>query len=128
MTVAIDVTPMNLDRDTSSAKSDSGRSDTVKSETTQPSSIDEPDFPSSPLQKHTGVLPFAKYRKPEHDDVYQLQEAVATTLFNTSPDTLISFVDPMIGTFKAVFKGEKQLVIWRKGNAGFVGCLRIACS
>lgn len=50
----------------------------------------------------------------------QLKGAIATTLFNTSPHTLMSFVDPMVGTFKAAFKGDKQLVIWRKGNAGFV--------
>lgn len=123
MTVAIDMAPMDLDRDTASlARSDSDRSDTIKSSTTQPSSVDECDFPGPPTKKEcTRVSPFAKYLKPEHEGVLELQDAVVTTLFNASPDMLMSFVDPTVGTFKAVFKTDKQLVIWRKGNAGFVG-------
>lgn len=117
MTVAIDVTSMDVDHDSSSpAKSDSG-----KSEVTQPSSIDECDFPKSSTRKElTRISPFTKFLEQEHDGVFELQEAVATTLFSAAPDILTSFGDPMVGTFKAIFKGEKQLVIWRKGNAGFV--------
>lgn len=122
MTVAIDVTSMDVDHDSSSsAKSDSG-----KSEVTQPSSIDECDFPNSPIRKELArISPFTKFLKQEHDGVFELQGAVATMLFNAAPDILLSFVDPMVSTFKGIFKGEKQLVIWRKGNAGFV---RVHCT
>ncbi|KAH6616698.1 hypothetical protein C7974DRAFT_442501 [Boeremia exigua] len=65
--------------------------------------------------------PFAKYTKHGHEGILQLQEAVATVLFTASPETLMSFVDPMVHNFKAVFKSDKQLVIWRKGNAVFIG-------
>ena len=45
-----------------------------------------------------------------------LQDAVATTLFNLSPDTLTSFLNPTVNTFKAVFgKRDTQLVVWRRG-------------
>ena len=112
MTAAIDIIPMVLDHEPSSSSSDSGRSDTHKSEITQPSSIDERDLPNSPKKKeHARISPFTKYLTPKHDGVLELKEAVATTLFNKSPDSLMSFVDPMIGTFKAVFKGDKHLVI-----------------
>lgn len=130
MPVATDITPMGLDHETaSSSRSDSGRSETIQSETiqseiTQPSSIDEcgsPRSPRSPTQKdYSRISSFARYLTQEHEGVLQLKEAVATTLFKKSPDILMSFTDPMVSTFKAVFKGEKQLVIWRKGNAGFV--------
>lgn len=122
MTAAIDIKPMDFDHDTvSSARSDSGSSETAKSEVTLSSSVDGHDFPNLPTENEQArTSPFAKYLKPEHAGVYQLQEAIATTLLNTSPDMLTSFVDPTIGTFKAVYKGAKQLVIWCKGNAGFV--------
>jgi hypothetical protein len=117
MSVAIDITPMEVDLDSSS----SARSDSGQSEVTLPSSIDECSPPDPPIKKaHNYTSPFAKYLKREHEGVFELQEAVATTLFNTSPDMLMSFVDPMVGTFKATLKSDKQLVIWRKGNAGFV--------
>lgn len=45
-----------------------------------------------------------------------LQDAVATTLFQASPDTLKMFLSPTVHTFKVVFgKKDTQLVIWRKG-------------
>ncbi|KAJ4382301.1 hypothetical protein N0V86_002635 [Didymella sp. IMI 355093] len=76
----------------------------------------------SPIKKeHNRTSPFAEYLKPEHEGVFELQKTVATTLFNALPDILMSFVDPMVGTFKATLKGDKQLVIWVKGSAGFIG-------
>jgi hypothetical protein len=50
----------------------------------------------------------------------QLQQAVLKTLQNISTDTLTSFMSPTTNTFKAVLKGDKQLVIWRKGLEVFV--------
>jgi hypothetical protein len=50
----------------------------------------------------------------------QLQQAVLKTLQNISTDTLTSFLSPTTNTFKAVLKGDKQLVIWRKGLEVFV--------
>ncbi|KAF1932871.1 uncharacterized protein M421DRAFT_1452 [Didymella exigua CBS 183.55] len=121
MTVSTDNTPMDISHDTSSsARSDSSKSDTVESTTTQPSSIDEYHYPNSPTRKlHAHISHFVKYLKPEHDGVFKLKDAIATALFNVAPETLTSFVDPLVGTFNAVFKGNKRLVVWRKGNAGF---------
>lgn len=53
----------------------------------------------------------------------QLQNAIATTLFNVSPETLKSFLSPTVNNFKAIFKpnkSDKHLVIWRKGIEVFV--------
>ncbi|CAO2647872.1 Nn.00g087940.m01.CDS01 [Neocucurbitaria sp. VM-36] len=52
----------------------------------------------------------------------RLQDAVVTTLFKASPDTLRSFLSPTVNSLKAVFgKGDTQLVIWRKGIEVFIG-------
>ncbi|KAJ4377854.1 hypothetical protein N0V83_000684 [Neocucurbitaria cava] len=52
----------------------------------------------------------------------QLQDAVVTTLFKTSPDTLKSFLDPTVNSFKAVFgTDDMQLVVWRKGVEVLIG-------
>lgn len=126
MTAATDIAPMDTDHETSSsAHSDSGSTHTTTSESTNPSSINDCDSPSSSIKEENDrVSPFAKYVEPEHSGVLALQNAIATTLFNASPELLSSFVDPGVGVFKAVFRSEKQLVVWRKGNAGFVSLLR----
>ncbi|KAI8937107.1 hypothetical protein NX059_006321 [Plenodomus lindquistii] len=52
----------------------------------------------------------------------RLQDAVVTALFSLSPDTLRSFMNPIVHNFKVLFgKKDVQLVIWRKGLEVFVG-------
>ena len=51
----------------------------------------------------------------------KLQDAIVTTLFCVSPDTLKFFLSPTVNTFKAIFgKKDMQLVVWRKGLEVFV--------
>ena len=62
---------------------------------------------------------FAEIAK--EDGMIKLQDAIVTTLFRVSPETLASFLSPTVNTFKAVFgKKDVQLVIWRKGLEVFV--------
>lgn len=95
----------------------------MTSPSTVPSSPNENGFPPVKEEQHR-ASPFTKYLQHNQEGVYHLQEAVSTTLFRASPALLTSFVDPTVSSFKAIYQSEKQLVIWRKGNAAFVrACL-----
>jgi hypothetical protein len=81
-------------------------------------------LPSSGYKKQAHIIDtdaFAQYA--EKEGTLQLQDAVVTTLYLASPETLKSFLCPTVHIFKAIFKsnrGDKQLVIWRKGIEVFV--------
>lgn len=133
MTVPMETMPMVNDLGSSSSASNKCETtDMVKIEPTceftPPSTPSKPGF-SVTDQEQMRVSIFAQYVKHEHEGIYELQEAVATILSKSSPDLLISFLDPEVVTFKAIFKHDKQLVIWRKGNAVFVRshCFTLAC-
>ncbi|KAF2133172.1 hypothetical protein P153DRAFT_331643 [Dothidotthia symphoricarpi CBS 119687] len=83
---------------------------------------DYESLPSSGPPKHAHIIDLAGYDEcAELGGTISLQDAIVTTLFNVSPETLCSFLSPTVHTFKAIFKGNKQLVIWRKGLEVFIG-------
>jgi hypothetical protein len=102
----------------SPTKSDSGKSDS--------SSLSYTDefetLPSSGPTSHAHILDLDEYAATmKEEGALKLQDAVVTTLFNISPNTLKTFVNPTVHTFKAIFGSKNvQLVIWRKGLEVFV--------
>ncbi|KAF1831370.1 hypothetical protein BDW02DRAFT_557089 [Decorospora gaudefroyi] len=92
----------------------------ISSNTSQLSYTD--DFETLPARgptSHAHIIDVGAYAK--EDGAIKLQDAIVTTLFNVSPHTLKSFVNPTVHTFKAIFgKKDIQLVIWRKGVEVFV--------
>jgi hypothetical protein len=110
-------TAMKIDQDTSpSIKSESDRDDT-----TQASSVHKFSHPPTIIStKQVPTDPFAQYLPQNDEETTALQKAVATTLFHMSPETVQSFLSPTVANFKAIFKRDKQLIIWRKGNLIFV--------
>lgn len=79
-----------------------------------------PPLPSANDEEHVGsVEDVASMRLA----TTQLKQEILETLRNISPETLASFLNPTSNTFKAVTKGDKQLVIWRKGIEVFVSLL-----
>jgi hypothetical protein len=101
----------------------SDHSPSVKSDT---SSIffkdDYATLPSTGHLSHAHIVDLEEGVDLAKDDgMFKLQDAVVTTLFNVSPDTLRSFLSPTVNAFKAIFgKKDTQLVIWRKGLEVFV--------
>ncbi|KNG49414.1 hypothetical protein DDE82_002584 [Stemphylium lycopersici] len=104
-------------RSESPSKSNSGKSDSSSLSYTD----DFATLPSSGATSHAHILDLSE-RVSLKGDALKLQDAIVTTLFQLSPDTLKSFLGPTVNTFKAVFgKKDVQLVIWRKGLEVFVG-------
>jgi hypothetical protein len=103
----------------SPTKSDSGKSDS--------SSLSYTDefetLPSSGPTSHAHILDLGEYAATmKEEGALKLQDAVVTTLFNISPNTLKTFVNPTVHTFKAIFGSKNvQLVIWRKGLEVWAG-------
>ncbi|KAJ4339010.1 hypothetical protein N0V95_007903, partial [Ascochyta clinopodiicola] len=128
---------MDIDRDTSpSTKSDTPSSpapssDTTPTEHSPPISPPSIKNPQTPFISTFGLLPStnpttcahiidttALRTTNEHSNPFQLQDAIATTLYLSSPKTPLAFLSPTVHTFKAVFKrgrSDTQLVVWRKG-------------
>jgi hypothetical protein len=102
---------------------DSDHSPSVKSDN---SSIlfkdDYATLPSTGHLSHAHIVDLDECVDLAKDDgMVKLQDAVVTTLFHVSPDTLRSFLSPTVNAFKAVFgKKDTQLVIWRRGLEVFV--------
>ena len=116
-----DTNPMDTDYTElppSPSKSDSAKSDSSTLSYTD----DFETLPSSGPTSHTHIIDLGEYAcREEEQNIIKLQDAVVTTLFNASPDTLKSFLNPTVNTFKAIFgKKDVQLVIWRKGLEVFV--------
>jgi hypothetical protein len=109
---------MDIDHTGSPTKSDFSGSDTSQVSYTD----DFETLPSSGPASHAHIIDISEYADcMKHEGALKLQDAVVTTLFNISPDTLKSFVSPTVNTFKAVLgKKDVQLVIWRKGLEVFV--------
>jgi hypothetical protein len=109
---------MEIDRMDSPTKSDFSDSDTSQVSYTD----DFETLPSSGASTHAHIINLGEYAvSMKEEGALKLQDAVVTTLFNVSPETLRSFVSPTVNTFKAVFgKKDVQLVIWRKGLEVFV--------
>lgn len=83
-------------------------------------------LPSSGPATHAHIVDLGDYiGRCKENGMIKLQDAIVTTLYNISADTLKSFLSPTVHTFKAVFgKKDIQLVIWRKGLEVLVsGCL-----
>ncbi|KAH7077743.1 hypothetical protein BKA63DRAFT_542089 [Paraphoma chrysanthemicola] len=96
----------------------------VKSDSSQVSyTSDYENLPAAGPVAHAHIVDLGEYMQVAKEvGVVKLQDAIVTTLFNVSPETLQTFLDPMVHTFKAVFgKKDVQLVIWRKGGEVFVG-------
>jgi hypothetical protein len=74
-------------------------------------------LPSSAPATHAHIVDLGEYVSHyKENGMVKLQDAVVTTLYSISPDTLRSFLSPTVNTFKAIFgKKDIQLVIWRKG-------------
>jgi hypothetical protein len=129
MTASNTTTPMDIDGNTSSS---------IKGETPSSATKSDSTLPFSPPPYHKNQLPFLDIfpslpptgssnaahildllALPQDNDdqkhTIKLQDAVATTLHLLSPSTLRKFLNPTIHIFKAVFKGDDQLVIWRRG-------------
>ncbi|KAI2474552.1 hypothetical protein Ptr902_11428 [Pyrenophora tritici-repentis] len=119
MAIQKDTVPMDIDY------VDSPPSPT-KSESTQSSTLSYTDdfetLPSNGPNSHAHIINLGDYVYSKEEGAVKLQDAVVTTLFNTSPDTLKSFLNPTVNIFEAVFgKKDVQLVIWRKGLEVFIG-------
>lgn len=102
---------------------DSDNAASIQSDSSQVSFVDEYEsLPSNSPTRHAHVIDLGGYADLVKDNgMLQLQDAVATTLYNVSPETLKSFLSPTVNTIKAVFgKKDVQLVIWRKGLEVFV--------
>jgi hypothetical protein len=119
MTTPFDTNIMDVDTDHSSL---AGSSDT-----SQVSFLDEYEtLPASGPSTHAHIIDLGSYAEnAKEDGMVKLQDAIVTTLFCTSAETLKDFLSPTVNTFKAIF-GKKgvQLVIWRKGLEVFVSGLR----
>jgi hypothetical protein len=93
---------------------DSDHSTSGKSDTSQVSFTNDYDsLPSSGPTSHAHILDLGEYAdNAKEDGMINLQDAIVTTLFCNSPDTLKPFLSPTTNTFKAIF-GKKgvQLVI-----------------
>ncbi|KAF1841917.1 uncharacterized protein K460DRAFT_358609 [Cucurbitaria berberidis CBS 394.84] len=108
-------TAMDIDRD---------ESPSVKSDTSHVSFTNDCEsLPASGPVSHAHIINIGEYTSCiKEEGAIKLQDAVVTTLFNVSPDTLMSFLSPTVNTFKAIFgKGDTQLVVWRKGLEVFIG-------
>lgn len=120
MTTHIEAIPMDVDRDQSPSSG---------SDTSQVSFVDEYEsLPASGPSSHAHIIDLGGYvEKAKEDGMVKLQDAIVTTLFCTSAETLKNFLSPTVNTFKGIF-GKKgiQLVIWRKGLEVFVSGLRSA--
>lgn len=105
---------------------DSDHSASDHSDTSQVSYTDAYEsLPSSGPATHAHIVDLGEYIDHRKENgTLKLQDAVVTTLYSISPDTLKSFLSPTVSTFKAVFgKKDVQLVIWRKGLEVLVsGC------
>jgi hypothetical protein len=104
------------------------KSDFSGSDTSQVSYIDDFEtMPSNGPASHAHIIDLGEHAGLAKDEgVIKLQDAIVTTLFKISPDTLKDFVNPTVNTFKAVFgKKDVQLVIWRKGLEVFVSHLSL---
>jgi hypothetical protein len=97
---------------------DSDHSASVQSDAGHMTFVDDYESlpPNGPLA-HAHIIDVNEYASPDKEDgMLMLQDAVVTTLYSVSPDTLKSFLSPTVNTVKAVFgKRDVQLVIWRKG-------------
>jgi hypothetical protein len=114
MTTHMDTGAMNVDSDTAAS---------TQSDSSQVSFINEYEsLPSNGPRNHAHVIDLGEYADLVKDDgMLRLQDAVATTLYNVSPETLKSFLSPIVNTTKVIFgKKDVQLVIWRKGLEVFV--------
>jgi hypothetical protein len=115
MTTQAESIAMDIDSDHSSSS--------AKSDTSQVSFTNEYDsLPSSGPTSHAHIIDLGEYAEVvKEDGMVKLQDAIVTTLFCVSPDTLKSFLSPTVKTFKAKFgKKDMQLVVWRKGLEVFV--------
>lgn len=114
MTLHMGTTAMDINRN---------RLSSVKSDSSQASYTD--DFETLPANGHVNhahIINLNEYATNGGDQgTAMLQDAVVTTLYHVSPETLQAFVSPTVNTFKAMFgKKDTQLVIWRKGLEVFV--------
>ena len=114
MTTHIEPAAMDIDSDHSSS---------ATSDTSYISFKDDFDtLPASGASTQAHIIDFGEYEgQAKQDGAIKLQDAIVTTLFSISPDTLRSFLSPLVNNFKAVFgKKDVQLVVWRKGLEVFV--------
>jgi hypothetical protein len=114
MSCPIEITAMDIGSDSPSS---------VESDTSQvPYTDDYKTLPASGPDSHAHIIDLGECSDlVKEDGMVKLQDAVATTLFSVSPETLANFLSPTVNTFKAVFgKKDIQLVIWRKGLEVFV--------
>ncbi|KAF9697054.1 hypothetical protein EKO04_004984 [Ascochyta lentis] len=139
MTASNSTTAMDVDRTIPpSVKSESTSTsaqtcDTAPTETSPPPSPPNTEKSQPPFVNAFECLPSTGHPKQAHitntatcheHSAFQLQDAVATTLYLASPSTLTTFLSPTVHVFKAIFKREKrgpQLVIWRKGIEVLIG-------
>jgi hypothetical protein len=79
-------------------------------------------LPATGPDSHAHIIDLSEYEDlVKEDGMVKLQDAIVTTLYSVSPETLGSFLSPTVNTFKAIFgKKHVQLVIWRKGLEVFV--------
>lgn len=120
MSTPIENTAMDIN---SSSGSERGSPSSVRNDSSQVSyTNDYKTLPSSGSDSHAHIIDLGYFAEiAKEDGMIKLQDAIVTTLFRVSPETLASFLSPTVNTFKAVFgKKDVQLVIWRKGLEVFV--------
>lgn len=102
--------------------------ESARSDSSQVSFVDDyEDLPAGGPVSHAHIIDLKELgTRIDKRDHTKLQDAVVTTLFSVSLDTLRSFLNPATHTFKAIFgKRDLQLVIWRKGLEVFVRCFAL---
>lgn len=99
MTSQIESIPVEIDRDHSPSVNSDSSARSFRS--------DFETLPASGPINHAHVIDMAEYAATmKEQGTTELQDAVVTTLFNVSIDTLRMFLSPTVNSFKAVF-GKK---------------------
>jgi hypothetical protein len=116
MATEVDTNAIAMDFDSDSAPSVGSISSQVSY------TNDYETLPANGPDSHAHIIDLSEYEDlVKEDGMFKLQDAIVTTLYGVSPETLVSFLSPTVNTFKAIFgKKDVQLVVWRKGFEVFV--------
>jgi hypothetical protein len=85
-------------------------------------------LPANAPAGHAHIIDLDAYTPNEYEDDVELHDAVVTTLFNISKDTLEQLLDPRVATFQLLqefeFDSYARLIVWRQGSQILVSAWR----